>query len=100
MDKSENHVAQGKRLIGQASDMLAQLQRSILHTQQLIDASTRQMQEIRELLSRVEKCTDLMRHRELLRLGSGDRANDPAKDTDAPCLSRQGQLQALPAPVR
>lgn len=74
MDMSENHVVQGKRLIDQASDTLAQLQMSILHTQQLIDASTRQMQEIRELLSRVEKCTDLKRHKELRRLGSGDRA--------------------------
>ena len=76
---SENKVGLTERLIGQATDALAQFQCSLFHTQQLIDASIQQMQEIQELLSRVEQIPDLIRDRELLRSGTGDRANDPAK---------------------
>ena len=79
---SEINVAQTKRLIGQARGTLAQLRGSLFHTQQLIDGSIQQMQEGKELLSRVGQILDLMQNRELLRSGTGDRANDPAKHRD------------------
>jgi hypothetical protein len=66
----------------QARDTLAQLQASLVHTQQLIDASIQQMQEIQELLSRIGQMRDLMRDSELLWLGTGDRANAPAKQKE------------------
>ena len=81
---SEINIAQTKRLIGQARGTLAQLRGSLFHTQQLIDGSIQQMQEGKELLSRVGQILDLMRNRELLRSGTGDRANDPAKHREAP----------------
>src|SRR5262249_919748 len=71
---SENKAGLTERLIGQATDALAQFQCSLFHTQQLIDASIQQIQEIQELLSRVEQIPDLIRDRELLRSGTGDRA--------------------------
>ena len=76
---SEIKVTQTKCLIGQARDALAQFHASLCHTQQLIDASIQQMQEIQELLSRIGQVRDLMRDREALRSGTEDRANDPAK---------------------
>jgi hypothetical protein len=76
---SEIKVAQTECLIGQAMDALAQFQASLFHTQQLIDASIQQMQEIQELLSRIGQTPDLIRGRELRRTGTGDRANDPGK---------------------
>jgi hypothetical protein len=81
---SKINVALTKHLIGEARDALAQFRASLFHTQQLIDASIQQMQEIQELLSRVGQIPDLMRDRELLRSGTGDRANDPAKHREAP----------------
>ena len=62
-------IAQTEHQIGQARDALAQFQASLFHTQQLIDASIQQMQEIQELLSRVGQIPDLMQDREVLRSG-------------------------------
>jgi hypothetical protein len=81
---SKTNVALTKHLIGQAMDELAQLQGSLFHTQQLIDASIQQMEDIKELLSRVGQIPDLMRDREQLRSGMGDRASDPGKHRGAP----------------
>jgi len=81
--RSKNNVAQTKRLIGQARGALAQLQGSLFHTQQLIDDSIQQMEDIKELLSRVGQIPDLMKGREVLRSATGDRANDPAKHREA-----------------
>jgi len=62
---SKMNVAETKRVISQAMGALAQLQGSLSHTQQLIDASIQQMQEIQELLSRIGQTPDLFRDREL-----------------------------------
>jgi hypothetical protein len=76
------NVAKTKRLVGQARGALAQLQGSLFHTQQLIDHSIQQMEDIKELLSRVGQIPDLMRGREQLRSGTGGHVNDPAKHRD------------------
>jgi len=81
---SKMNVAETKRVISQAMGALAQLQGSLFHTQQLIDASIQQMQEIQELLSRIAQTPDLFRDRERLRSGTGGRANDPAKHRETP----------------
>jgi len=81
---SETKVTQTKCLIGRARDALAQFHASLFHTQQLIDASIQQIQEIQELLSRIGQIPDLMKDREALRSGMGDRANNPAKHREAP----------------
>jgi hypothetical protein len=76
---SEIKVTQTKCLIGQAKDELAQFHASLCHTQQLIDASIQQMQEIHELLSRIGQVPDLMKDWEVLHSSTEDRANDPAR---------------------
>jgi hypothetical protein len=81
---SKMNVAETKRVISQARNALAQLQGSLFHTQQLIDASIQQMEDTKELLSRVGQLPDLMRNGELLRSGSGNRADDPAKHRETP----------------
>ena len=80
---SEIKATQTKCLIS-ARDALAQFHASLFHTQQLIDASIQQMQEIQELLSRIGQIPDLMKDRELLRSDMGDGDNDPAKHREAP----------------
>jgi hypothetical protein len=66
---SEIHLAQTRRLIDQASEVLAHLQGSMLYTRLLIDASTQQIQEIQELLSRAAQIPNLQRDRDVLRSG-------------------------------
>jgi hypothetical protein len=81
---SEIGFGQTKCLIGQAKVALAQFHASLSHTQQLIDASIQQMQEIQELLSRIGQVPDLMKDREVLGSSTRDRANDLAKHREAP----------------